>query len=64
MADPFGFMKYKRKDNPYRSVSERVLDFKELQIPLDVEERKEQAARCMGCGIPFCHEGDFYGGGR
>lgn len=64
MADPFGFMKYKRKDNPYRSVAERVLDFKELQVPLDVAERQEQAARCMGCGIPFCHEGDFYGGGR
>lgn len=64
MADPFGFMKYKRKDNPYRSVAERVLDFEELQVPLEVDERQEQAARCMGCGIPFCHAGEFYGGGR
>lgn len=61
MADPFGFMKYKRKDNPYRPVAERVLDFAELQVPLDVEERQEQAARCMACGIPFCHAGEFYG---
>lgn len=64
MADPFGFLNYKRKDNPYRPVSERILDFEELQIPLSVEERQEQAARCMNCGIPFCHEGSFYGGGR
>ena len=41
MADPFGFMKYKRKDNPYRSVAERVLDFEELQVPLEVDERQE-----------------------
>jgi glutamate synthase (NADPH/NADH) small chain len=61
MADPFGFMKYKRKDNPYRPVAERVLDFAELQVPLDVAERQEQAARCMACGIPFCHAGEFYG---
>lgn len=64
MADPFGFLKYKRKDNPYRPVSERILDFEELQTPLSREERQEQAARCMNCGIPFCHEGSFYGGGR
>ncbi|WP_373760379.1 glutamate synthase subunit beta [Streptococcus ferus] len=64
MADPFGFLKYKRKDNPYRLVSERILDFEELQTPLSREERQEQAARCMNCGIPFCHEGSFYGGGR
>ncbi len=64
MADPFGFLKYTRKDNPYRPVEERVQDWNELQVPLDVEERQEQAARCMSCGIPFCHTGLFYGGKR
>lgn len=64
MADPFGFLKYPRKDNPYRPVEERIQDWEELQNPLGVEERKEQAARCMNCGIPFCHTGFFYGGKR
>lgn len=64
MANPSGFLKYKRKDNPFRPVSERILDFKELQTPLSEEERQKQAARCMDCGIPFCHSGQFYGGGR
>lgn len=64
MADPFGFLKYERKDNPYRPVAERILDFEELQIPLSEEERRKQAARCMTCGVPFCHSGTFYGGGR
>ncbi|MGG5332021.1 glutamate synthase subunit beta [Enterococcus sp. AZ163] len=64
MADPFGFLKYTRKDNPYRPVEERVQDWNELQIPLNAEERQEQAARCMSCGIPFCHTGIFYGGKR
>lgn len=64
MADPFGFLKYARKDNPYRPVEERVKDWQELQTPLSVEERQEQAARCMNCGIPFCHTGIFYGGKR
>lgn len=64
MADPFGFLKHERVDNPYRPVAERILDFEELQIPLSEEERREQASRCMACGIPFCHQGTFYGGGR
>ncbi len=62
MADPFGFLKYPRKYNPYRPVDERIQDWEELQTPLSVEERQEQAARCMNCGIPFCHTGIFYGG--
>ncbi|MDT2645336.1 glutamate synthase subunit beta [Enterococcus dongliensis] len=64
MADPFGFLKYQRKDNPYRPITERINDWEELQIPLSAEERQEQAARCMNCGIPFCHTGVFYGGKR
>lgn len=61
MADPFGFLKYDRKENPYRPIAERITDWEELQVPLNEEERQEQAARCMNCGIPFCHTGVFYG---
>ncbi|MHC5215918.1 glutamate synthase subunit beta [Enterococcus sp. LJL128] len=64
MADPFGFLKYSRKENPYRPVAERINDWEELQVPLPEDERQEQAARCMNCGIPFCHTGVFYGGKR
>lgn len=64
MGDPYGFLKYERKSNPYRPVDERIKDWYELQVPLDEKERKEQAARCMDCGIPFCHTGVFYGGKR
>ncbi|OTN89029.1 gltB [Enterococcus sp. 7E2_DIV0204] len=64
MADPFGFLKYPKKENPYREISERIYDWQELQIPLSEKDRQEQAARCMDCGIPFCHSGTFYGGKR
>ncbi|MCL2113802.1 MAG: glutamate synthase subunit beta [Streptococcaceae bacterium] len=64
MADPNGFLKYQKVNNPYREVAERVRDFAELQVPLSVEERKRQAARCMHCDVPFCHQGIFYGGKR
>lgn len=64
MADPNGFLKYGRVDNPYRQVAERLKDFAELQIPVSNEERHRQAARCMHCDVPFCHHGIFYGGKR
>lgn len=64
MADPNGFLKYQRVDNPYREIAERLRDFAELQVPLSNEERKRQAARCMHCDVPFCHHGIFYGGKR
>lgn len=64
MADPFGFLKYERKDNPFRPVAERIKDWEELQVPLSLAERQTQAARCMNCGIPFCQTGVFYGGKR
>lgn len=64
MADPNGFLNYPRNDNPYRELAERIKDFAELQVPLSTEERQKQAARCMHCDIPFCHQGVFYGGKR
>ena len=55
MADPTGFLTIDRQDPPHRPVSERVLDFGEVEQRLTVEALESQAARCMDCGIPFCH---------
>jgi glutamate synthase (NADPH) small chain len=59
MADPKGFLKYQRKDNPMRPIMQRVKDFDALELDVSMEERRKQAARCMNCGIPFCHHGVF-----
>lgn len=61
MADPFGFLKYERVDNPYREINERIKDFNYLEEPLKFDKRAEQAARCMNCGVPYCHIGALYG---
>jgi len=55
VADPTGFLTIDRQDPPHRPVSERVLDFGEVEQRLTVEALESQAARCMDCGIPFCH---------
>ena len=57
MADPKGFLKTKRKTATCRLVCERVKDFKEVIVPRSYEHSKEQASRCMDCGVPFCHWG-------
>ena len=57
MGNVTGFLEFERRDRSYRPVDERVRDFREFVIPLDEPEVKHQAARCMDCGIPFCHSG-------
>ncbi len=57
MAKITGFMEYERAGQPYRPVEERVQDWKQVMAPWQVDPLREQAARCMDCGIPFCHEG-------
>ena len=52
-----GFIEYEREKTPYRPVDERVKDYKQVMQPWPVEPLKIQAARCMDCGIPFCHQG-------
>jgi glutamate synthase (NADPH/NADH) small chain len=52
-----GFMEFDRKDRHYRPVAERVKHWKEFVEPLPPAEVKTQAARCMDCGIPYCHTG-------
>ncbi|GJM34773.1 MAG: dihydropyrimidine dehydrogenase subunit A [Saprospiraceae bacterium] len=55
MADPKGFLKYDRELPKSRSPKSRVKDYKEIYKPFPLEKTVEQAARCMDCGIPFCH---------
>jgi glutamate synthase (NADPH/NADH) small chain len=57
MGNPKGFLDIERKISGYRPVSERIQDFSEVEVTLDEKDRKDQAARCMDCGIPFCQWG-------
>ncbi len=57
MADPKGFLKYTRELPGKRPVAERVKDWKELYVDFPKEKTRQQAARCMDCGVPFCHSG-------
>jgi glutamate synthase (NADPH/NADH) small chain len=52
-----GFMEYDRETPQPRPVEERLRDFKEVYQPMDERKIIEQAARCMDCGVPFCHSG-------
>jgi glutamate synthase (NADPH/NADH) small chain len=55
MGQVKGFLKYKRQEVRHRPIEERVHDFAELDLPLTPEQIYQQSARCMDCGIPFCH---------
>jgi glutamate synthase (NADPH/NADH) small chain len=55
MGETKGFLKYKRQEIGHRPVEERIHDFNELDLPLTPGQLVQQAARCMDCGIPFCH---------
>ena len=57
MAKPTGFLEEKRAKQPYRPVAERLRDFQQVMAPFAPEPLNKQAARCMDCGIPFCHQG-------
>lgn len=54
MAKPTGFMDYKRVENGNVPPLERICNFKEFHPKLDEKARREQAARCMNCGVPMC----------
>jgi len=55
MADPKGFLKIERKEAGNRPLQDRIHDYGEVEQTLNSEDRKLQAARCMDCGIPYCH---------
>jgi len=57
MGQVDGFLTFKRHSLEYQEVEERTQHYKEFVKPVSEEETNEQAARCMDCGIPFCHSG-------
>ena len=50
-----GFLEIHREEKKIREISDRIKDFNEIDVPLNDEYIKTQAARCMDCGVPFCH---------
>jgi len=52
-----GFLEIDRHDRRYAPVADRVRHYREFVIPLSEEANRDQAARCMDCGIPYCHNG-------
>ncbi|MBP7935747.1 MAG: glutamate synthase subunit beta [Phycisphaerae bacterium] len=57
MGKPTGFREFSRQLPEERPPAERVRDYREFLVPLPVVRLKQQAARCMDCGVPFCHTG-------
>ena len=50
-----GFLEIERHDRKYTPVADRVQHYREFVIPLSEKDTRDQAARCMNCGIPYCH---------
>jgi glutamate synthase (NADPH) small chain len=57
MGKVTGFMEIDRHDRRYAPASDRIRHYREFVIPLSEEAARDQAARCMNCGIPYCHNG-------
>jgi glutamate synthase (NADPH/NADH) small chain len=57
MGKPTGFIEIARKKPPTRPIEERIHDWSEVYLPYPETAVRDQAARCMDCGIPFCHTG-------
>ena len=55
MGDPKAFLTIHRKEAGYRPVHDRIHDFGEVEQTLNSNDRRQQASRCMDCGVPFCH---------
>lgn len=55
MGNPKAFLTVPRKEAGYRPIHDRIKDFSEVEQTLNTHDRKEQASRCMDCGVPFCH---------
>lgn len=54
MGKSTGFIDYKREDFKKRPIEERIKDYKDIYLPMNYEDIKTQASRCMDCGVPFC----------
>ena len=55
MGNPKAFLEIHRQEAGYRPIQDRIQDFSEVEQTLNTRERREQASRCMDCGVPFCH---------
>ena len=62
MGKPTGFLEYTRREDTSRDPAQRVHDWEEFHLPLPEELRRQQGARCMNCGVPFCQTGMVYEG--
>lgn len=63
MGKPTGFLEIKRKSTPYRPTAGRMKSWDEFTEPMTEQELRQQGARCMDCGIPFCQTGQMASGG-
>jgi glutamate synthase (NADPH) small chain len=63
MGKPTGFIEYLRELPVDRAPVERIRDWKEFHFHMDERRLRHQAARCMDCGVPFCHTGTLIAGG-
>ena len=57
MPNPTGFLKYTRETPKSHDPRERVNDYNDIYTEFPMEKVQQQAARCMDCGVPFCHNG-------
>ena len=57
MGKATGFLEFTRTEATAKEPTERIKDFNEFHVPLSEEQRREQASRCMDCGVPFCQNG-------
>jgi glutamate synthase (NADPH/NADH) small chain len=55
MGKVTGFLEIERHDRKYQPVAERIKHWHEFVLPLPEQELRDQAARCMDCGVPYCH---------
>jgi glutamate synthase (NADPH/NADH) small chain len=55
MGKVTGFLEFEREDRDYQPVAERIRHWQEFVLPIPEQELREQAARCMNCGVPYCH---------
>jgi glutamate synthase (NADPH/NADH) small chain len=55
MGKVTGFLEFDRHDRKYQPVEERIRHWREFMLPMPENELREQAARCMDCGVPYCH---------
>lgn len=62
MGKATGFIEYDRCDLADIAPAERIKNFDEFHVPLSDEKRRQQAARCMSCGVPFCQAGVMISG--